>query len=147
MDLCTLLSPERIVASLRAADKGQLLAELARRASSATGISTQDIQDGLFAREALGSTGIGGGVAIPHARLLDLKSFFALFVRLERGLDFEAIDGQPVDLVCLLLVPTHAAGEHLRALACISRPLRNPVVLASLRQAENASAIHAIFSN
>lgn len=147
MDLNTLLPPDRIVASLRAADKGQLLTELARRASSATGIPKQDILEGLLAREALGSTGIGGGVAIPHARFLNLKSFFALFVRLERGLDFEAIDGQPVDLVCLLLVPTHAAGEHLRALACISRPLRDPIMLASLRHAENASALHAVLSN
>lgn len=143
MNIADLITPDRVFIGLKAADKSRLLAELSRRAASAAGLPSQDIQRALETREALGSTGVGAGVAIPHARFPGLARFVGLFARLERRLDFNAVDEQPVDLVFLLLVPTDAAGEHLKALACVSRRLRAPDVAAGLRRAADAVELYA----
>jgi PTS system nitrogen regulatory IIA component len=134
------------MAGLRAADKAQLLEELSRRAAAALGIDPRTVLAALQSREALGSTGLGRGFALPHARLPGLTRFFGLFVRLARPIDFAAIDGAPVDLVFLLLGPTDAPKAHLAALAAISRPLRDTGFTAALRRARDAEAMHALLA-
>lgn len=143
MNVADLLSPDRVIAKLPAGDKPALLAELARRAAAATGLPQPAILEALRAREALGSTGVGSGVAIPHARIAGLDRFFGLFARLERRIDYDSVDEQPVDLVFLLLVPPEAASEHLQALACISRRLRDQAVSACLRRTTDAGTLYA----
>ncbi|PWC40168.1 PTS sugar transporter subunit IIA [Azospirillum sp. TSO22-1] len=143
MDVADLLPPDRVIAKLPAGDKPTLLADLARRAAAATGLPQPAILQALKAREALGSTGVGSGVAIPHARIPGIECFFGLFTRLERRIDYDAVDEQPVDLVFLLLVPPHAANEHLQALACISRRLRDQAVSARLRRTTDAETLYA----
>jgi nitrogen PTS system EIIA component len=146
MDMIDLVTPERVVLKLRADDKQQLLAELARRAAQATGLGRPIIEAALVAREQLGSTGVGAGIAIPHARIAGLASFFGLFARLDRALDYDAIDGQKVDLVFLLLVPANATSEHLQALASVSRRLRDATCAAKLRKATIAAALYDILT-
>ena len=123
-------------------DKPQLLAELARRSATATGIDVPAILTALQTREQLGSTGLGQGFALPHARIDGLTAFFGLFARLARPIDFQAIDGQPVDLVFLLLIPPNADTEHVAALAAIARPIRDRQFVRELRQAKDAAALH-----
>lgn len=97
MEIADLLTPDRAIVDLQASSKSHILAELARRAATATGLPQQQIVDALQARESLGSTGMGGGIAIPHAQIAGLSRFFGLFVRLSRPIDYDAIDGQTVD--------------------------------------------------
>jgi PTS system nitrogen regulatory IIA component len=137
-----LVVPERVVAGLRGADKSQLLKELAGRVAPAAGLEAATIYEALAEREALGSTGVGGGIALPHAELPGLKSFVGLFARLERKLDFDAIDGAPVDLVFLLLTPAAAGAEHVRALSSIARRLRDAAVVKRIRQAAGTGEIY-----
>jgi PTS system nitrogen regulatory IIA component len=134
MELGDLIEPDRVIAGLRVANKAQLLGELSKRASNALGIAANVILDALNAREGLGSTGIGQGVAIPHARIEGIQHIFGLFVRLERPIDFAAVDAQPTDLVVLLLIPANAGSEHLAALASVSRRLRDREVAQALRR-------------
>lgn len=143
MELGDLIGPDRVIASLRVTDKGQLLRELSYRASKTLGIADTLILDALCAREGLGSTGIGQGIAIPHARIDGLQRIFGLFVRLERPIDFAAIDAQPADLVFLLLIPASAGREHLAALACVSRRLRDLDVAQALRRTKSAGELYA----
>jgi nitrogen PTS system EIIA component len=116
MRIADLITPAQVLAAVRVQDKPQLLAELARRASAATGIDAPAIFTALQTREELGSTGLGQGFALPHARINGLTAFFGLFARLARPIDFQAIDGEPVDLVFLLLIPPDANAEHVAAL-------------------------------
>lgn len=143
MDVADLLTPDHVIERLAAADKAALVADLARRAAAATGLPQHAILEALSAREALGSTGVGAGVALPHARIPGLGGFFGLFARLERQLEYDAVDDQPVDLVFLLLVPSNAVNEHLQALACVSRRLRDKAVAAQVRKADGAVALYA----
>jgi PTS system nitrogen regulatory IIA component len=147
MDISDLIARNQVVAGLRIADKSQLLGEVARRAAAILGMDVITIHDPLLAREKLGSTGIGQGVALPHARIKGLKNVFGLFVRLERPIDFAAIDAQPVDTVFLLLTPDNATNEHLAALACVSRRLRTRDVVVDLRAAADASALYGILTS
>ena len=140
MILAELIEPDRVLAGLRVNDKPQLLQELARRVAPATGIGTGLILDALQSRERLGSTGLGRGFALPHARLPGLATLCGLFARLARPIDFDAIDGAPVDLVFLLLAPEDAGKEHLSALAAISRPLRDAAFAQDLRRAKSSEA-------
>jgi PTS system nitrogen regulatory IIA component len=142
MRIADLIAPSQVVAALRPQDKPQLLAELARRAGAATGIDAVAILSALQNREQLGSTGLGQGFALPHARIDGLTSFFGLFARLARPIDFQAIDGQPVDLVFLLLIPPNADTEHVAALAAIARPIRDRQFVRELRQAKDAAELH-----
>ncbi len=141
MDLADLIKPSRVVFAARASNKEQLLRDLATRAAAELGLDAQAISSALLAREELGSTGLGEGFALPHARVPGLDHFFGMFARLNRPIHFDSIDGKPVDLVFLLLIPATAGGEHLAALAAVSRHLRDRDFAASLRKAANAAAL------
>ena len=147
MEISDLLRPDRVVADLRVRDKGQLTAELSRRAGAALQASVQAIEAALTARERLGSTGLGRGFALPHARLGAMDEFFGLFARLARPIDFEAIDGAPVDLVFLLLIPEQGANGHVAALAAISRRMRDQVFVQRLRKAAGGAEIYKLLTS
>jgi nitrogen PTS system EIIA component len=144
--IADMIGKDNVIADLRAADKAQLLGELSRRAAASVGIEQDVILKALRAREDLGSTGLGRGFALPHARIDLLPRFFALFARLARPIDFAAIDDRPVDLVVLLLIPAKAGNEHLAALAAISRPLRDQAFVQRLRDARGAEALHLLLA-
>lgn len=141
------LSPAGIIPSLRAGSKKQALNELSRRAAEITGVSDRTIFDVLLDREKLGSTGVGHGVAIPHGRLPSLSRVYGIFARLERPIDFDAVDDQPVDLIFMLLAPADAGADHLKALAKVSRLMRHEGLCAKLRGCESAEAIYALLNN
>ena len=145
-DLADLVTLRGVVAQLRAPTKRQVLQELARRAAAVTGVADKRIYDALVERERLGTTGIGDGVAIPHCRLPELTRLYGLFARLERPVPFEAIDDQPVDLVFVLLAPQEAGAEHLKALARVSRLLRDKTMCEKLRGSSSADALYALLS-
>jgi nitrogen PTS system EIIA component len=146
MDIVDLLDPRAVIPSLRTANKKQLLQEIARRAAEITGEAERAIFDVLLERERLGTTGVGSGIAIPHGKLGGLKRLYGLFARLETPIDFEAIDEQPVDLIFLLLAPGSAGADHLKALARISRLLRDRSVCEKLRGSDNAEALYALLT-
>ena len=147
MRIADIIGPNHVVVGLRVAYKAQLLRELASRAANVLSLDQRVILDALLAREALGSTGLGKGFALPHARLDTLSQFFALFVRLARPIDFAAIDDRPVDLVIMLLTPADGGSQHLATLAALSRPLRDAAFVQRLRQASDAEAVHALLEN
>ncbi len=147
MDLGDLLAPEGVIASLKAKSKKQALQELAQRASDISSIDQREIFDALLQRERLGSTGFGRGIAIPHVKFRSLKSIICVFARIETPIDFEAPDNEPVDLVFLLLAPEHASGDHLKALARISRLVRDPAMLERLRTAPDAKALREVLTS
>jgi len=144
MEIADLITPRSVVAQLRAANKKQALQELAKRAAAMTGIQERTIYDVLIERERLGSTGIGMGIGIPHGRLSDLDTLCGIFARLDRPVPFDAIDDQPVDLIFLLLAPEGAGADHLKALARVSRLLRDRTVCEKLRGTDNADALYAL---
>jgi len=139
-----LLDRNAIALRVSAANKRQSLAVISEIAARNFGLDAGEILDALAEREAAGSTGVGHGVAAPHARLDGLDRIRAVFVRLEHPVEFEAVDDQPVDLMFALFAPKAASTEHLRALARVSRLLRQPQVRERLRQAHSADAIHAL---
>lgn len=144
MKLEDLVSFEAVIPNLKASSKKQALQELAERASKIVGIDERLIFDVLLERERLGTTGVGQGVAIPHGKLAQLNRLYGVFARLEHSIDFESIDDQPVDLIFLLLAPEAAGADHLKALAKVSRLLRNKAVCEKLRGSESADAIYAL---
>ena len=146
MTVADLLAPGQVVLDLRVPDKRRLIDELARRAAAAAEVPAEAIAEALAAREELGSTGMGAGIAIPHARLADAARPVGLFARLRPALDFDAIDGRKVDLVFLLLLPARAPGDHLDVLACVARRLRDAEVKAALRRVGDAEAAHALLT-
>jgi PTS system nitrogen regulatory IIA component len=141
-----LITPASIIANLRAGNKKQALQELARKASELTGQHERTIFDVLLERERLGTTGVGQGIAIPHGKLASLDRVYGLFARLERPIDFDAIDEQPVDLMFLLLAPEQAGADHLKALARVSRLLRDNAVCEKLRGSTSADALYALLT-
>jgi PTS system nitrogen regulatory IIA component len=141
-----LSSPAQVMPRLKVSSKKQALQELARRAAEITGVHERQIFDVLLERERLGTTGVGNGIAIPHGKLADVKKMFGLFARLEHPVDFEAIDEQPVDLIFLLLAPEGAGADHLKALARISRLLREGHAVDKLRASRDAAAIYAVLT-
>ena len=147
MTITDLVAPEAILPALKVISKKQALQELAARASALTGQNERSVFEVLLQREKLGSTGVGNGVAIPHGKLPKLGKVFGLFARLERPVDFEALDGQPVDLVFLLLAPEGAGADHLKALARVSRLLRDRAICEKLRGADQAEAIYALLTD
>jgi PTS system nitrogen regulatory IIA component len=146
MELSELITPEGVISPLRATSKKQALQELAARAEQVTGIAQREIFEALIERERLGSTGVGNGIAIPHAKLPSLDRLWGLFARLETPIDFDSIDEQPVDLIFLLLAPAGAGAEHLKALARVSRLLRNHSVCEKLRGSSDPSALYALLT-
>lgn len=147
MPLDDLIAPNAVLPALKVNGKKQALQELAAKAAELTGGNERAILDVLIQREKLGSTAVGNGIAIPHGKLPNLPHLFGIFARLGRPIDFEALDGQPVDLICLLLAPEGAGADHLKALARIARLLRGQDVARTLREAENGEAIYAILSS
>ena len=143
MKISDLLSPTDVMIDVRAANKRLLLQELAAKATAGIGLPVEAIASWLLKREELGSTGIGRGVAIPHARLRDLRRPFGLLAKLKQPVEFDAVDGQPVDLVFALLLPATIENEALTALALVARSLRSPENLARLRAAKNPSELLA----
>ncbi|MCS6878379.1 MAG: PTS IIA-like nitrogen regulatory protein PtsN [Geminicoccaceae bacterium] len=143
-DLSALLAPDRVLLGLRATSKRQVLQSLAQAAARVTGVDASAILDALVQRERLGTTGLGGGIAIPHARIAELAAPTAFFARLAKPVDFEAVDDQPVDIVFLLLVPEDTGADHLKVLARIARLLRDPDLLAELRRCEDRARVHAL---
>jgi len=146
MPIADLIGPSQVLLGLRVTDKAGLLGELARRAAAAVSLPSSTILRALQAREELGSTGLGRGFALPHARLDGLPKFYALCVRLQRPIEYEAIDGKPVDLVILLLTPEAASAQHLATLAALSRPLRDEAFVQQLRRAPDPLALHRLLA-
>src|SRR5499433_601029 len=146
MLLTDLVAPTAIIPALKVNSKKQVLQELAAKAAELSGQTERTILETLQQREKLGSTGVGDGVAIPHGKLPKLGKLFGLFARLERPVDFEALDGQPVDLVFLLLAPEAAGADHLKALARVARQLRDPEIARRLRESSDADALYAVLA-
>lgn len=145
MDIADLLSSGGIVLRGGVSSKRQALHTVAEAASFALGINEGRALDALLEREALGSTGLGSGVAVPHARVQGLDRVCAVFVRLETPVAYESVDDRPVDLLFALFAPVNAGAEHLRALAAVSRAMRSPQLREHLRQARTVDAVRALF--
>ena len=146
MEINDLLVPEGVVADLKATSKKQALQDLAKRAAEVSGLHERAIFDVMMERERLGTTGVGNGIAIPHGKLANLDRLHGLFARLEQPIDFHAIDERPVDLIFVLLAPENAGADHLKALARISRLLRNNGICDKLRGTDSAEALFAILT-
>ncbi|MBQ3695704.1 MAG: PTS IIA-like nitrogen regulatory protein PtsN [Alphaproteobacteria bacterium] len=143
MKISDILAPDAVLHNVKAKSKKQLLGELAKLAAKKTGLNEAVVLDALIERERLGTTGIGMGVALPHTRLPKLKKIFCGFASSE-PVDFDAVDNKPVDLAFVLLVPEEAGADHLKALARLSRLLRNEETVNSLRKAESAKALYKL---
>lgn len=139
-----LTGPDAVLASVKASGKKALLAELAARCAAMLKLDERRLFDRLLERERLGSTGIGGGIAIPHGRMAALAEPRGLFARLAHPIDFDSIDERPVDIVFLLVAPEGAGADHLKALARVSRLLRDRSLVDKLRATENAEALYAL---
>ena len=146
MEIGDLLGPDSVLAKLRVGSKKQALQELAKRAAGLTQLPERQIFDVILERERLGTTGVGGGIAIPHGRLPKLDRIYGIFARLEQPIDFESIDEQPVDLIFMLLAPETAGADHLKALARVSRMLRDRTMTEKLRGSDNAEALYALLT-
>jgi PTS system nitrogen regulatory IIA component len=146
MDIADLITPVAVIPNLRATSKKQALQDLAKKAADLTGLHERAVFDVLLERERLGTTGVGNGIAIPHGKLANLDRLYGLFARLERPINFESIDEQPVDLIFLLLAPESAGADHLKALARVSRLLRDKGVCEKLRGTDNADGLYALLT-
>ena len=146
MKLGSILAPGLVAGALKANSKKQLLQEISTLAERGTELDEREIYDALLQRERLGSTGIGSGLAIPHGRFNGLSRLCGVFARLERPIDYEAVDGIPVDLVFAILAPEDAGADHLQGLAKVARLLRNPQVVQSLRSTRDPAALYSILT-
>lgn len=146
MTLADFIAPDAVLPSLHVADKKQLLAALSARASELCGLQERDIFDVLLQRERLGSTGLGQGVAIPHGKMPGLNRIVGMFARLVEPIDFDAADAEPVTIVVLLLAPEGAGADHLKALARISRLLRDRPSVQKLQSSTDAEALYAVLT-
>ena len=146
MEISDILTPESVVADLRATSKKQALQEIARHAAGVTRLNERAIFDVLLERERLGTTGVGNGIAIPHGKLNDLDGLYGVFARVEKPVDFDSIDDDPVDLIFLLLAPEGAGADHLKALARVSRLLRDDKTCQKLRGSDTPEALFAILT-
>ncbi|MBC8267421.1 MAG: PTS IIA-like nitrogen regulatory protein PtsN [Rhodospirillaceae bacterium] len=144
MEINDLISTESVVANLHATSKKQAIQDLAKKAAGITGLHERAIFEVLMERERLGTTGVGNGIAIPHGKLANLDKLYGLFARLEKPIDFQSIDEQPVDLIFLLLAPETAGADHLKALARVSRLLRDKTVCDKLRGTDQSEALYAL---
>ena len=146
MEIDDILSADRIVTSLEAGSKKHAIQELAGTAAAQTGLEEHEIFAVLMERERLGTTGVGSGIAIPHGKMVALDNLFGCFARLDNPVDFDAVDGEPVDLIFLLLAPESAGAEHLKALARISRVLRNNALCEKLRSTTTPERIFSLLT-
>ncbi|MBQ8465374.1 MAG: PTS sugar transporter subunit IIA [Alphaproteobacteria bacterium] len=147
MKISDLMPNDSILLSVKAKNKRNLLQELAEFAASVTKISDRTIFDTILERENLGSTGFGGGVALPHGRLAELDRVYVFCAKLSTPIDFESIDNKPVDVVFLLLSPESSGADHLTALAQVSRILKNNGLINKIREAQSTEEIHALLNN
>ncbi|MBT3238917.1 MAG: PTS IIA-like nitrogen regulatory protein PtsN [Rhodospirillaceae bacterium] len=146
MEISDLITTDSVVADLRVTSKKQSLQELSKTAAEITGLHERVIFDVLMERERLGTTGVGNGIAIPHGKLANLDKLHGLFARLDKPIDFQAIDEQPVDLIFLLLAPESAGADHLKALARVSRLLRDKKICEKLRGTDSQEALFAMLT-
>ncbi|MGQ0664246.1 MAG: PTS IIA-like nitrogen regulatory protein PtsN [Pseudomonadota bacterium] len=146
MEITDLIRPDSVIADLGVSGKKQALQELAKKAAAITGEQERAIFDVLLERERLGTTGVGNGIAIPHGKLAGLKRLHGVFARLAKPIDFEAVDDRPVDLIFLLLAPGTAGADHLKALARVSRLLRDRAVCEKLRGSDTVGALYALLT-
>ncbi len=146
MEINDLLPPDGVTADLKVTSKKQALQDLAKRAAEVSGLHERTVFDVLMERERLGTTGVGNGIAIPHGKLPNLDRLYGFFARLGQPIDFQAIDERPVDLIFVLLAPESAGADHLKALARISRLLRDQSVCDKLRGTDSAEALFAILT-
>jgi PTS system nitrogen regulatory IIA component len=146
MTFTDILAPEGVIVDLKVASKKQAFQELAKVAANLTGLEARAVFDAILERERLGSTGVGHGVAIPHARLPGLSKITGIFARLAQPIDFDAVDERPTDLVFMLLAPEGAGADHLKALARVSRAMRREELRDRLRAAPGADAVQALLS-
>jgi nitrogen PTS system EIIA component len=140
------LAADDVAIDVRASDKVRLLTELSQRAAGRLKLPADRVVRAILDREELGSTGVGGGIALPHARMEEVRAAFGLLARLRRPIAFEAVDGKPVDLVFLLLLSTKTEGEQLNVLATVARRLRDPTILDELRRANDAQTLYEVFA-
>jgi nitrogen PTS system EIIA component len=148
MEISDFLTPDRVLLDVRARDKTQLMNEVARSFGRLVpGLTAEAVQAALAAREQLGSTGLGAGFALPHARIEGLDAFVGLFVRLAKPIDFQAIDGKPVTMVFVLLIPSETTIPHVAALAAISRKFRDADLVTSLRRARTHVEAFSVLTN
>jgi PTS system nitrogen regulatory IIA component len=147
MPLEEIIIPDAVIPALRVNGKKQALQELSEKAAEISGLAARDIFDAWLQREKLNSTGLGDGIAIPHGKLLNAKKIFGIFARLERPIDFDSLDNQPVDILFGLIAPEAAGADHLKALASIARLLRNPATIAKIRATREASALYALLTH
>jgi len=143
MMLSQFIKPDSVMIDMPAASKAKLLRALSEQAALALDLPADDIYQAIHNREKLGSTGVGDGVAIPHAPVAGVEAPFGMMVRLQKPVDFESIDDTPVDIVCLLLMPGPSSGTCLNVLAAIARKLRSPKVVKAIRQADAPGQVHA----
>ena len=146
MEIEDLLAAENVLADFRASSKKQTIQALSRKLADVTKLDPRSVFDKLLEREKLGSTGVGKGVAIPHARVEGIDHIVGLFARLANPIDFDSVDDQPVDIVFMLLAPVDAGADHLKALARISRLLRDENMLSKLRVTADAGALYAMLA-
>ncbi len=147
MEIIDFLVPECVEPAMKASCKKQALQELSRSGARATGLDDRRIFDVLLERERLGTTGVGSGIAIPHGKLGELDSVRGAFARLEEPVEFDAVDDRPVDLLFLLLAPEDAGADHLKALARVSRLLRDPAMCEKLRGSKSRNALYALLTD
>lgn len=147
MRLSELISADAILPSLKAGSKKSVLLDMSEAAGQISGLKALDIVEAVQQRERLGSTGIGGGIAIPHGKLPHCDRIFGMFARLEKPIDFDAVDGAPVDMVFMLIASEAAGADHLKALARVARLFRDPQLAVRLRSARDAASIFAMLSH
>ena len=146
MELDNILTVESVIPHLKASSKKQALQELARKAAEVSGLEQREVFDVLLERERLGTTGVGGGIAIPHGKLASLDRLRGVFARADRAIDFDSIDDRPVDLIFLILAPESANGDHLKLLARVSRAFKDAEFRERLRGADDASALDILLN-
>ena len=144
MELTDILTAESVLPALKVSSKKQAIQALSEKAAQLTGLDEREIFATLLQRERLGSTGVGAGVAIPHGKLAEIKKIVGVFARLERPIDFEALDDPPVDVIFLLLAPEGAGADHLKALAKIARILRNANIIKKIRATSQSEALYSL---
>ena len=146
MELEQIMTPDSVITGLKINSKKQVLQELAQKAAKISGLEERTIFDVILERERLGTTGVGNGVAIPHGRMKSLDKVHGFFMKLDNPIDFESVDNKPVDLVFMLLAPEGAGADHLKALAKVSRLLRDDIICSKIRGSSSDDAIFALFS-
>ena len=146
MPLSDVMAADAVIPALKAQSKKQALQELSEYASKISGLSSHEIFESLMQRERLGSTGIGNGIAVPHGKLAKSKHLFGIFARLDKAIDFESLDGEPVDLIFLLIAPENAGADHLKALSRVARILRDPAIAQKLRSTPEQAALFSLLT-